>query len=95
MKKKLFYLILAIFLLAGLNAHYVQAESKYLAAFAGLKGKIDIAGGTAHIPVMKEAAKRIMIYNPNIRITVAVEDLVLVCKKWEKAWWILAIQADQ
>jgi phosphate transport system substrate-binding protein len=71
MKKKLFYLILAIFLLAGLNAHYVQAESKYLAAFAGLKGKIDIAGGTAHIPVMKEAARRIMTYNPNIRITVA------------------------
>ncbi|WP_457572522.1 phosphate ABC transporter substrate-binding protein [Desulfovulcanus sp.] len=71
MKKNLFYFVLAIFLGLSLSAHNVLAESKYLAAFAGLKGKIDIAGGTAHIPVMKEAAKRIMIYNPNIRITVA------------------------
>ncbi|WP_428565135.1 MAG: phosphate ABC transporter substrate-binding protein [Solidesulfovibrio sp. DCME] len=39
--------------------------------FAGLSGNLDIAGGTAHIPVMKEAAKRIMTANPNIRITVA------------------------
>lgn len=38
--------------------------------FAGQKGKIDIAGGTAHIPVMTEAAKRIMTANPDIRITV-------------------------
>lgn len=42
-----------------------------LDAFAGLKGKIDIAGGTAHIPVMNEAAKRVMQANPGIRITVA------------------------
>ncbi len=42
-----------------------------LDAFAGLKGKIDIAGGTAHIPVMNDAAKRIMQANPGIRITVA------------------------
>jgi phosphate transport system substrate-binding protein len=41
-----------------------------LDAFAGLKGSLDIAGGTAHIPVMKEAAKRIMEVNPDIRITV-------------------------
>ena len=39
--------------------------------FAGKTGKIDIAGGTAHIPVMNEAAKRIMQLNPDIRITVA------------------------
>ncbi|MHC1711242.1 MAG: phosphate ABC transporter substrate-binding protein [Solidesulfovibrio sp.] len=39
--------------------------------FAGLSGNLDIAGGTAHIPVMKETAKRIMTANPNIRITVA------------------------
>ena len=39
--------------------------------FTGLSGNLDIAGGTAHIPVMKEAAKRIMTANPNIRITVA------------------------
>ena len=42
-----------------------------LDVFKGRKGKIDIAGGTAHIPVMKEAAKRIMGVNPDIRITVA------------------------
>lgn len=39
--------------------------------FAGLKGKIDIAGGTAHIPVMKDAAKSIMSKFPGINITVA------------------------
>ena len=42
-----------------------------LDVFAGLSGTLDIAGGTAHIPVMKEAAKRIMEANPDIRITVA------------------------
>ena len=42
-----------------------------LDAFAGKKGKIDIAGGTAHIPVMKDAAKHIMQANPEIRISVA------------------------
>ncbi len=42
-----------------------------LDVFAGMKGKIDIAGGTAHIPVMKEAAKNIMTANPEIQITVA------------------------
>jgi phosphate transport system substrate-binding protein len=36
-----------------------------------LEGAIDIAGGTAHIPVMKEAAEQIMKVNPKIRITVA------------------------
>lgn len=49
---------------------YALAESDYLKPFKGLKGTIDIAGGTAHIPVMKEAAKRIMSYNPEIRISV-------------------------
>ena len=42
-----------------------------LDAFAGKKGRIDIAGGTAHIPVMKAAAKRVMQSNPNIRISIA------------------------
>ncbi|GHV08226.1 phosphate ABC transporter substrate-binding protein [Campylobacterota bacterium] len=42
-----------------------------LDTFKGLKGDIDIAGGTAHIPVMKEAAKRIMNANRSVRITVA------------------------
>lgn len=40
-------------------------------AFAGKSGTIQIAGGTAHLPVMKEAAKRIMTANPDIAVTVA------------------------
>lgn len=39
--------------------------------FKGKKGTISIAGGTAHIPVMKKAAKKIMTANPDIRITIA------------------------
>ena len=48
-----------------------------LDAFAGKKGKIDIAGGTAHIPVMKDAAKRVMQANPDIRISVAITFMVV------------------
>ncbi len=46
------------------------AQADDLAPFKGQKGVIDIAGGTAHIPVMKAAAKDIMAANPEIRITV-------------------------
>lgn len=42
-----------------------------LDAFKDLKGTLDIAGGTAHIPVMKQAAQNIMTAYPDIRITVA------------------------
>lgn len=42
-----------------------------LSLFDGLSGTLKIAGGTAHIPVMKEAAKRIMRHNPNVSITIA------------------------
>ena len=42
-----------------------------LQAFEGQEGTIKIAGGTAHIPVMKEAAKRIMTRYNDILITVA------------------------
>lgn len=47
----------------------VQADD--LAAFDGMKGTVRISGGTAHIPVMKEAAKRIMQRYAGIQITVA------------------------
>jgi len=70
MRKSLVYFVLAMLLGLSLSSHNVLAKGKYLAAFAGLKGKIDIAGCTVHIPVMKEAAKRIMMYNPDIRITI-------------------------
>ena len=39
--------------------------------FSKLTGTLDIAGGTAHVPVMKEAAQNIMAHNPKIRITIA------------------------
>lgn len=42
-----------------------------LDAFKGEKGELRISGGTAHIPVMKIAAKKIMQANPNIIITIA------------------------
>ncbi len=42
-----------------------------LEAFKGERGTIRIAGGTAHIPVMKAVAERIMRYNPEIRISIA------------------------
>lgn len=47
-----------------------MASAAALDSFAGLEGTIDIAGGTAHIPVMTDAAKNIMAFNPKIRITV-------------------------
>ena len=62
------------FLLPALAATLLltaTAVAAPLDAFKGMKGTLDIAGGTAHIPVMKEAAKRIMTANPGIRITVA------------------------
>lgn len=42
-----------------------------LDSFKGQQGELNIAGGTAHIPVMKNAAQNIMAANPKIRITVA------------------------
>lgn len=42
-----------------------------LDTFSKEKGVLRISGGTAHIPVMKEAAKRIMAFNPDIQITIA------------------------
>lgn len=42
-----------------------------LDAFKDQKGTLDIAGGTAHIPVMKLAARAIMEQYPDIRVTVA------------------------
>jgi phosphate transport system substrate-binding protein len=42
-----------------------------LSSFTGQKGTLRIAGGTAHIPVMKEVAKQIINFNPKIRISIA------------------------
>jgi phosphate transport system substrate-binding protein len=45
--------------------------SNPLDTFEGQKGTIKISGGTAHIPVMQEAAKRIMTFNNDIQISIA------------------------
>ena len=47
------------------------AHGDDLDAFKGQSGTLKIAGGTAHIAVMKEAAKMIMEVNPDIRISIA------------------------
>ncbi len=47
------------------------ANASDMDSFAGHKGVLKIAGGTAHIPVMKKAAQEIMTLNSNIRITIA------------------------
>lgn len=57
--------------LAGLLFSASLACAAPLDSFTGLKGNLDIAGGTAHIPVMKQAAQNIMAANPDIRISVA------------------------
>lgn len=46
-------------------------QAGVLDAFMGEKGTVKISGGTAHIPVMKEATKRIMIFNSDIQISIA------------------------
>lgn len=42
-----------------------------LTGFVGKKGSVKVAGGTAHIPVVKIAAKQIITSNPDVRITIA------------------------
>lgn len=64
MKKSLF---ISLLLLSFAVATFASDTS----VFVGLKGIVKIAGGTAHIPVMKEAAQLIMAENPDIRITIA------------------------
>ncbi|MBW2590591.1 MAG: substrate-binding domain-containing protein, partial [Deltaproteobacteria bacterium] len=65
---------LAIYL-AGIFVFMIAVSSFAIAGdldrFEGVKGTLRIAGGTAHIPVMKEAAKRIMSVNRDIKITIA------------------------
>lgn len=57
--------LLAILLAAGI------CPAAGLDSFKGEQGVLRISGGTAHIPVMQEAARRIMSFNPDIRITIA------------------------
>ncbi len=73
MKRHLFYskpvLLCCVFtLLFGIVS---TAHAGALDAFEGQTGSLKISGGTAHIPVMKEAAKQIMSFNPRIQISIA------------------------
>jgi len=62
-------LLIMACLILGSAGQGVQAGA--LDSFKDEKGVLKIAGGTAHIPVMQEVAKRIMEINPEIQITIA------------------------
>lgn len=55
----------------GFGLLSTAAGASGLDSFAGQSGSVNIAGGTAHIPVMQKAAKAIMQSNSDIRITIA------------------------
>jgi phosphate transport system substrate-binding protein len=63
--------ILIVVLMAACPFFLISAQAGAMDPFSGLSGEIRISGGTAHIPVMKEAAKQIMTANPDISISIA------------------------
>ncbi len=65
--KKMFTIYIVIMAVALSSNSFAGS----LETFSDEKGTIRIAGGTAHIPVMKEAAIRIMSHNPDIHISIA------------------------
>ena len=62
-------LLLACLLSLTLVAQSVLADD--LELFRGQQGVIRVAGGTAHIPVMKEVARQVMTAYAEIQITIA------------------------
>jgi len=64
-----FFMAVIFFLLFLFSASVVRAGS--IDVFTGEKGDIKISGGTAHIPVMKDAARQIMSVYKDIRISIA------------------------
>ncbi len=67
----IFGISLFLLLVSGLSAQPAAVSTSSLEPFSGEKGTVRISGGTAHIPVMREAASRIMKFNRDIRITIA------------------------
>ena len=61
-------IIAALLLLSSVSWSLASDD---FSSFTGQKGTLRIAGGTAHIPVMKEAAKQIISFNPQIQISIA------------------------
>ncbi len=68
MKRKKIFIASAIIITLALS---ISSFANSMDNFTNEKGTIRIAGGTAHIPVMKEAAARIMTHNPDIHISIA------------------------
>jgi phosphate transport system substrate-binding protein len=62
---------IGLFVIVSVSLACATGWCDELARFSALEGTLDIAGGTAHIPVMKDAAEKIMGKNPKIRITIA------------------------
>ncbi len=67
---KNFIIVLCLLTLSAIF-NFSVCLAKDIDAFKGDKGIIRISGGTAHIPVIKEAARRIMKSNPDIQIIIA------------------------
>jgi len=65
------FFIQPVLIVSILLAACLPAFSGSLDSFQGEKGELKISGGTAHIPVMKEAARQIMMANPEIQISIA------------------------
>jgi len=63
--------MVAISTLTLLLTGVAPALADDLSPFAGQAGTVKISGGTAHIPVMKAAAKQIMQRFSDVRITIA------------------------
>lgn len=68
MKRKKIFIACAIIITLALS---INSFANSMDNFTNEKGTIRIAGGTAHIPVMKEAAARIMAHNRSIHISIA------------------------
>jgi phosphate transport system substrate-binding protein len=69
---KLSYKMMLISIIVlGLSGFTGLCAAGELDVFAGEKDVLRISGGTAHIPVMKVAAQKIMTFNPDIQITIA------------------------
>lgn len=69
MQKQLTLMATVILILAG--GLVAMAFAGELNLFEGEAGSIRISGGTAHIPVMKLAAQKIMTANTDIKISIA------------------------
>jgi phosphate transport system substrate-binding protein len=64
-------LVRVVLSLAVLALSALPVFSGELDAFKHEKGELKISGGTAHIPVMKDVAQKIMTVNPEIQISIA------------------------